>query len=177
MEKFLVHYKDMNVPDKIGEYLKEHMKGRTAIVCIGTDKCIIDCLGPLTGTFLLEKNISADVYGTLTDPVHALNIHRIVKLIDKKKYDTVIALDACLTSSKKIGDIEIASGSIFPGKAIGKNLPKVGDISIIGVMEEVEIDFKLLMNIVRLSFVYEMAQILSSGIVLAEEKVKKNKLA
>ena len=44
-------------------------------------------------------------------------------------------------------------------------------------MEEVEIDFKLLMNIVRLSFVYEMAQILSSGIVLAEEKVKKNKLA
>ena len=36
-----------------------------AIVCIGTDKCIADSLGPLVGTMLTKNNICIDVYGTL----------------------------------------------------------------------------------------------------------------
>ena len=33
------------------------------IVCVGTDGVVGDCLGPLVGTMLKEKNLPAFIYG------------------------------------------------------------------------------------------------------------------
>jgi len=160
-----VHYKNSFAAIKIGHYLGEQINNNSAIVCIGTDKCIVDSLGPLTGTLLSKKNISADIYGTLDKPVHAVNINDYVKTIKKKRYDKIIAIDACLSNKKNQGVIEVREGSITPGKGIGKILPEIGDVSIIGVVDSSDRDFHDLVQDTRLSLIYEMAEIICEGII------------
>ncbi len=138
-----------------------------AIVCIGTDKCIIDSLGPLTGTLLMKENIKTDIYGTLEKPVHAMNISDYITDLKKKNYDCIIAVDACLSSKKNQGIIEVREGSITPGKGIGKFLPEIGDISIIGIVDSSEKEFQDLVQDTRLSLIYDMAQIICQGILNA----------
>lgn len=56
MNKRKVHYRSALAYYEIAEGIKDFIKDNTAIVCIGTDKCIGDCLGPLVGT-ILEENL------------------------------------------------------------------------------------------------------------------------
>ena len=162
-----VHYKNSFAAIKIGNYLAEYMNGKFALVCIGTDKCIIDSLGPLTGTFLEGKNFAADIYGTLDKPVHAMNINDYIKTLRKKNYDYIIAIDACLSNKKNQGVIEVREGPITPGKGIGKFLPEIGDVSIIGVVDSSEKEFHDLVQDTRLSLIYEMAETICEGIITA----------
>ena len=57
------------------------------ILCIGSDRVIGDCLGPLVGHKLssLLKNSGISVYGTLKKPVHAKNLDATLKK-NKSKY-------------------------------------------------------------------------------------------
>jgi len=164
-----VHYKNSFAALKIGNYLAEHMNSNFALVCIGTDKCIIDSLGPLVGTFLEKKNLAADIYGTLDKPVHAMNINDYIKTLKKKNYDNIIAIDACLSNKKNQGIIEVREGPITPGKGIGKYLPEIGDVSIIGVVDSSDKEFHDLVQDTRLSLVYEMAEIICEGILEADK--------
>ena len=138
-----------------------------AIVCIGTDKCIIDSLGPLTGTLLMKENIKTDIYGTLEKPVHAMNLSEYVKNLKQKNYDCIIAIDACLSNKKNQGIIEVREGSITPGKGIGKFLPEIGDVSIIGIVDSSDKEFHDLVQDTRLSLIYEMAEVISKGLLNA----------
>ncbi|MGB4437739.1 MAG: spore protease YyaC [Sedimentibacter sp.] len=167
MNPIEVHYKNSFAALKIGNYLAEYMNSNFALVCIGTDKCIIDSLGPLVGTFLEKKNFAADIYGTLDKPVHAMNINDYIKTLKKKNYDNIIAIDACLSNKKNQGIIEVREGPITPGKGIGKYLPEIGDVSIIGVVDSSDKEFHDLVQDTRLSLVYEMAEIISEGIIIA----------
>lgn len=169
MNPLEVHYKNSFAAIKIGNYLAEHMKNNFALVCIGTDKCIIDSLGPLTGTLLMKENFCGDIYGTLEKPVHAMNINDYIKTLKKKNYDNIIAIDACLSNKKNQGIIEVREGSITPGKGIGKLLPEIGDVSIIGVVDSSDKEFHDLVQDTRLSLIYEMAETICEGILLAAD--------
>lgn len=160
-----VHYKNSFASIKIGHYLGSQLTNNSAIVCIGTDKCIVDSLGPLVGTMLAKEEIPLDIYGTLDQPVHAMNLYDYVKIIKNKNYDNIVAIDACLSNKKNQGVIEIREGSITPGKGIGKMLPEIGDISIIGIVDSSDRDFHELVQETRLSLIYEMAEIICEGIV------------
>lgn len=166
MNPIEVHYKNNFAAIKIGNFLSEHMNN-AAIVCIGTDKCIIDSLGPLTGTLLMKENIKADIYGTLDKPVHAMNINDYVKNLKKKNYNSIIAVDACLSNKKNQGIIEVREGSITPGKGIGKFLPEIGDVSIIGIVDSSDKEFQDLVQDTRLSLIYDMAEIICQGVLNA----------
>ena len=165
MNPIEVHYKNSFAAIKIGNYLKLHMDNNFSIICIGTDKCIIDSLGPLTGTLLSKKNLAVDIYGTLNKPVHAMNINEYTKIIKKKKYNKVIAIDACLSNKKNQGIIEVREGPITPGRGIGKVLPEIGDVSIIGVVDSSGKEFHDLIQDTRLSLIYEIAEIICEGVV------------
>ena len=167
MNPIEVHYKNNFASIKAGNCLAKYMKGNFAIVCIGTDKCIIDSLGPLVGTLLLKDDFNGDVYGTLNKPVHAMNINEYIKKIRKKNYDKIIAIDACLSNRKNQGIIEIKEGPITPGKGIGKLLPEIGDISIIGVVDSSDKEFHDLVQDTRLSMIYEMAETICESVVMA----------
>jgi putative sporulation protein YyaC len=113
--------------------LRELTKSKKKILfaCIGTDRATGDCLGPLVGTNL--KPLGYSVLGTLEAPLHAQNlIEELDKVSDLFEPDLVIAIDACLGKTEDIGKITLANSPLIPGAALHKDLPTVGDISIMG---------------------------------------------
>ena len=95
-----------------------------------------------------------------------MNMNDYLKTIKKKNYRKIIAVDACLSNKKNQGIIEVREGSITPGKGIGKILPEIGDLSIIGVVDSSDKEFHDLVQDTRLSLIFEMAEIICQGIVM-----------
>lgn len=135
-------------------------------VCIGTDRSTGDSLGPLVGEklkFSSKSNIY--VYGNLEKPVHAKNIENTLKEVNKKfKSPYIIAIDACLGSIDNVGKIIIEKKPIYPGIAVNKDLPPVGDLSIMGVVNiAASLEFVVLQN-TRLYTVMTIANSIHRGI-------------
>lgn len=151
------------------EVLKEKIKSKSqpiVFVCIGTDRCTGDSLGPLIGYKLSPIEYDCiHVYGTLDSPVHAKNLVETISLIKSKHNNAfIIAIDACLGDTNHIGYISISDKSVKPGAAVNKDLPDVGDISITGVVNFGGfMDFLVLQN-TRLNIVVKMADLISSAI-------------
>lgn len=143
----------------LSERLVSYISKDTVIACIGTDKCIGDCLGPLVGTFLKEKGIKIPVYGTLDEPIHALNIHERLNFIKNQNPNAqIIGIDACLGREEDIGEIRIRDYAISPGKGVGKELPEVGVASVIGIVDSSDNSELFFSRSIRLSFVMNMAK-------------------
>ena len=126
-------------------------------LCIGSDRITGDSLGPLIG-YQLSPYCSRvfHVYGTLDDPVHALNLP-----------DLLVAIDASLGSRRHQGYITIGNGAIRPGAGAGKTLPEVGDIFITGIVNVSGSFEQLLLQTTRLATIFHMAESISQGILLA----------
>jgi putative sporulation protein YyaC len=138
--------------------IKDCLPDNTVFVCIGTDKCIGDTLGPLVGTLLTEKNCKYPVYGTLDKPIHALNIDEKLEDIFTKHPDAYfIGIDACLGDECDIGDIRFRDYPIRPGKGVGKDLPTIGQKSIIAIVDSSENSELFFTRSIRLSFVRRLA--------------------
>ncbi len=104
-------------------------------LCIGTDRATGDCLGPLVGEQLQTIDSRYKVFGTLSNPVHALNIRDVIEYINSNISNPyVIAIDASLGDSSHIGNITVSDCPIFPGKGVNKKLPAIGDLSITGIV-------------------------------------------
>jgi putative sporulation protein YyaC len=139
------------------------------VVCIGTDRSTGDSLGPLVGTLLEEKPAeSFNVYGTLDDPIHAVNLDEKLREIKAKHFHPfIIGIDACLGRFKSVGSIQIGSGPVKPGAGVNKELPEVGDMHITGIVNVSGfMEFFVLQN-TRLSLVMKMAKTIASGLYLA----------
>ena len=150
--------------DELSPILKENRP--IIFVCIGTDRSTGDSLGPLVGEklkFSPKSNIS--VYGNLENPVHAKNIKDTLKDIKKRfKCPYIIAIDACLGSLDNVGKIIIEKKPIYPGMAVNKDLPPVGDLSIMGVVNvSGNLEFMVLQN-TRLYTVMTIANTIYRGI-------------
>ncbi|QEK11295.1 spore protease YyaC [Crassaminicella thermophila] len=157
-----------NAVEILSQAIKDNLSDRVVVICIGTDRCIGDTLGPLVGTMLEDKNFRFPVYGTLDDPIHAVNLKESIKTIKKQHPDGFfIAVDACLGNEEMIGNIHIKKGPIFPGKGVGKRLPGVGHISIVGIVDKINHDDCFSMHNIRLSLVMKMAKIIVDAFVLA----------
>lgn len=166
MNKVNVNYKDSLSYYEIANFLKDYIDPNSIIVCIGTDRCIGDCLGPLVGTLLKSKNFPLNVYGTISDPIHALNIDDKLKQI-KKVHPTsnIIGIDACLGNSKNIGEIQARDYPIHPGKGVGKLLPEVGDVSIIGIVDSSDNNELFTSRNIRLDLVFNMAKVITDSLI------------
>lgn len=151
---------------KIATNISNFLNENTVIVCIGTDKFIGDCLGPLVGTFLKESNFPLPVYGTIDDPIHALNINNKINEINSLHKDAyIIGIDACLGNKNSIGEIHIRDFPISPGKGVGKSLPSVGDISVVGIVDSNENSDFFSSRSIRLSLIFEIAKTISRGFI------------
>lgn len=101
---------------------------QVVILCIGSDRSTGDSLGPLVGTMLKKSKISFPVYGTLEEPVHALNIKKVLKeIVQIYQNPFILGIDACLGDERQIGYILLKEGPLIPGMALNKSLPSVGD--------------------------------------------------
>ncbi|MBM7653802.1 spore protease YyaC [Neobacillus cucumis] len=140
-------------------------------VCIGTDRSTGDSLGPLVGSLLEEKKLhSFFVYGTLDEPIHAVNLAdklREINAIHANPY--VIGIDACLGRVKSVGIIQVGNGPVKPGAGVNKDLPAVGDIHITGIVNVSGfMEFFVLQN-TRLNLVMKMAKTIALGIYQANQ--------
>lgn len=150
------------------------------ILCIGTDRSTGDSLGPLVGYKLMPYiSIYDEVHlmGTLEEPVHAKNLDEKIKELNTYYRNAlVIAVDASLGNIDKIGHVNIKDGPLKPGLGVNKNLPKVGDISITGVVNvKGMMEYMVLQN-TRLNLVMNMADFISKSLSRALFKVLDKKL-
>ncbi len=137
---------------------------RIAVVCIGTDRSTGDSFGPLVGFMLSKYRIyDFDVYGTIVDPVHAMNLSQTVEKIDTDN-TLVIAVDASIGRIDHIAHIGLSNGSIKPGSGVGKDLPAVGDVSFSGVVTMGGIMPQVMLQNTSLGLVYKMAEITANSI-------------
>ena len=129
---------------------------RPVVLCIGSDRVTGDCLGPIVGQMLLERNADAHVYGCLDKPVTALNLKECIKNIKTVHRDKkVLAVGSSVGKAADVGKIRVAFGAIAPGSADGKKLPKVGDVSITATVTDAG---KVPLSAVRLGTVYSLAR-------------------
>lgn len=148
--------------------IQHYLNNDTVIVCIGTDKCIGDCLGPLVGSILTENAFPLPVYGTLNHPIHALNLDKKLDEIHTKHPNAdIIGVDACLGNKDDIGQVRIRNYAIHPGKGVGKDLTEVGIASIIGIVDSSENSEFFFSRSIRLSFIMNMAKTISKALIEA----------
>ena len=137
-------------------------------LCIGSDRITGDCLGPYIGHLLHpHESPRIFVYGTLSDPVHALNLEKSSRLIGQlHPHALVIAIDASLGQKKHLGYVTIGNGALYPGAAVHKKLPPVGHIHITGIVNTAGMLEQLTLQPTRLSTVISNAEQISNGILL-----------
>lgn len=140
--------------------------------CIGTDRSTGDALGPLTGSFLSNfHSFPFEIIGTLENPLHAINLASTVEEIQQRpSAPFVIAIDACLGNEKNIGQIVVQEGPLYPGKAVKKDLPPIGDISIKGIVNVGGFMEMLVLQNTRLNVTYSMSNKIARALLLAWQR-------
>lgn len=145
-------------------------------LCIGTDRATGDCLGPIVGTRLLSMSPRFHVYGTLENPVHAVNLINTTQEIKARHTNPLIAaIDASLGNSKRIGFINVKSGGLKPGTALNKDLPEVGDFHISAVVNVAGFLEQMVLQNTRLFLVNRMAEIIFRSLYVAYFNFEKTK--
>ncbi len=166
MDKIKTHYKAALAYYEIAYYIKKYITSETVIICIGTDKCIGDSLGPLVGTMLQDKNFPLPVFGTIDLPIHALNLDKNLKEIKALHPNaSILAIDASLGDEDAIGEIHCRNYAIHPGKGVGKKLPDVGEASIIGIVDSCDKAEFFASRTIRLSLIMHMSKVITDGLL------------
>jgi putative sporulation protein YyaC len=171
---FKVAYTDPAASARLTNRLAGYVRGlpshrRIVVVCLGTDRCTGDSLGPLLGSALGKyRSPKFDFYGTLEKPVHAMNLDDTLDQLFRTFHDPfVIGVDACLGSFSSIGSIQVGEGPIRPGAGVNKTLTPVGDIHISGVVNIGGIlQYQVLQN-TRLHLVMSMANLIARSLFVA----------
>lgn len=109
-------------------------------LCIGTDRLIGDCFGPLVGSKLEERfrklNISNfNVYGTLRENICYTNIKEYIKKLKLIHPNAcIVTIDAALAEKSSLGNIYVEKKKTKIAKGLNKENVEVGDISIRAVV-------------------------------------------
>jgi putative sporulation protein YyaC len=170
------HLDDRDAPSRLGRFLRQEIErlgvdghAGTVILCIGSDRSTGDSLGPLVGSFLLERGLSrAQVSGDLTVPVHASNLRRVwLDLRDVRPRPAVLAVDACLGRQESVGTLTAGLGPLRPGAGVNKDLPPVGDVYLTGTVNVSGFMEYFVLQNTRLSLVVAMARRMTQTILEA----------
>ncbi|MDQ6598617.1 spore protease YyaC [Bacillus salipaludis] len=160
--------------EKMAKKLKQVLdstKDEIIFLCIGSDRSTGDSFGPMVGTMLKDRKVPFPVYGTLEEPVHALNFKKILKQVKQTHNGPfIVAIDAALGEESQIGLIVLKEGAIFPGKALNKGLPSVGDYHLKAIVNYLD-PYKPIesLNTTRLNTVMKLADIVTRIISRAIE--------
>ncbi|MBN2981174.1 MULTISPECIES: spore protease YyaC [Cohnella] len=169
-----IHYNEPAVHHRLTERLRTQLESLQpdrpiAVVCVGTDRSTGDSLGPLVGSLLSrETNPQFDLYGTLDEPVHAMNLNdTLAKIMRTPRQPFVIAVDACLGQVSSVGCIQLGIGPVRPGAGVNKDLPPVGDVHLTGIVNVGGFMEYFVLQNTRLNLVMKMSDIIAQSILLA----------
>jgi putative sporulation protein YyaC len=156
-------------------HLSQVKEGQAVIiVCVGTDRSTGDCLGPLVGTSLSRyKSNLFHIYGTLEEPVHAVNLQETISSIYESYHQPfIIGIDACLGQSSSIGCIQVVDGPLMPGTGVHKQLPPVGDIHLTGIVNVGGFMEYFVLQNTRLSLVMRLSDTIAISLYAAIKEWK-----
>ncbi len=153
-----------SIADLLG--LLNSRQREVVVLCIGTDRSTGDSLGPLVGNKLKQLGFCGfPVFGTLDDPVHAVNmVSKVDQINTQYRNPIIIAIDACLGKADRIGYINVKPGVLYPGTALQKSLPAVGDLHISGIVNVGGFLEHLVLQNTRLNLVFRMAEVIALGL-------------
>lgn len=164
------HYHDKDVSKAIATSLFDQWKLEArsdkyipVFVNVGATSSTGDALGPFVGWFLKRKGFTGEYLGDLDEPVHATNLKektneawlRAMKL---DKFPYIIAIDAAVG---RPGRIVVNQGPLKPGAGMGKSLPQVGSVHIMGGTAH----FPFMMWFSGLDQTVGMAEVIADGLI------------
>lgn len=157
----------------LSKYITPETASEIIVLCIGSDRVTGDSLGPLVGYKLSSSPIPGlTVYGTLEQPVHALNLNETIETIKSTHEDaSIIAVDASLGTEDHLGYVTLSKKALRPGAGVDKNLTAIGDISITGIVNTSGAYEHLVLQTTRLSSVMKLADCIADGILCFAEHV------
>lgn len=137
---------------------------KPVVVCVGTDLVVGDSFGPLVGSLIKNRlEGKAFVYGTLDSPITAKEVETVYNMIGLLHPNSkVLVVDAAVGNANDVGTVKIRPEGIKPGLGFNKDLPVLGNVSVIGVVADKNASFT-----VRLGLVYALAKDVSEGIIKA----------
>lgn len=173
--KTFIHHEQTGAVWKLSDLFLEYIpfeKEHIIFCCIGTDRSTGDALGPLTGSFLSSYySFPFEVIGTLEDPLHAINLpSKVEEIKELPTKPFIVAIDACLGSEKHIGQILIHEGPLYPGKAVNKDLPPIGDVSIKGIVNIAGFMEMMVLQNTRLNVTYSMSNKIARALLLSYQR-------
>lgn len=158
---------DLKLNEEMTLMLKEcnQKESRIVILCIGTDRATGDCLGPLVGDYLKSMVPDLPVFGTLSHPVHALNLEETIsEIYETYENPFIIAVDASLGVPEHIGYATLNASPLIPGKGVNKKLPAIGNLSITGIVNVAGFPNSVLLQSTRLHTVVTLANCIGSAL-------------
>lgn len=143
-------------------------------MCIGTEKVFADSLGPRVGTLINEKMTEpVFVYGIRSSNITAENLlysYRFIKAMHPN--NQIVVIDAAVGAYEQIGKVQLCEGGIIPGAATNKNLPCVGDISIVGIVADKGLSDFYTLNSEKDRLVGSVANYIAKAILEVTEQKK-----
>lgn len=158
------------------DYYADAVPGQEiVIVCIGTDRSTGDSLGPLVGSKLLQMGFrDQHLFGTLDQPVHAMNLKENLQQIQQRfQQPFIVAVDACLGQSSSVGHIQVGRGPVKPGAGVNKDLPPVGDIHLTGIVNVGGFMEYFVLQNTRLSIVFHMADVIAECLYQSQLRLRR----
>lgn len=152
---------------RFSEALREKISPVNPIfMCIGTEKVFSDSLGPRVGSLLNEiMNRPAFIYGLKDQNITAENLCGSYSFIKAMHPDSkVIVIDAGVGANEQLGNIQLSDGGIIPGAATNKNLPMMGDVSIVGIVAEKGLSDFYTLNSTKDKLVNAVAEFIAEAI-------------
>lgn len=178
---YVIHYEKTSAVWQLSDLFLNHIPfdhEQLIFCCIGTDRSTGDALGPLVGNQLIQDYaFPFTVLGTLETPVHALNLLETqAELETRSPYPFIVAIDACLGEEDSIGSIIVKDGALYPGKAVKKDLPPIGDLSIKGVVNVGGFMEAMVLQNTRLHVTHSMSITIARALTLSWQRhLLKNK--
>ena len=134
-------------------------------VFVGSDCNIGDSLAPLCSALLNVSDSNVFIYGNLGELITAKEVPFMSKYLKYAHPDSIIiVIDAAIGKKWDIGRVKVQNFGIKPGLGVNKDLPMLGDISIIGVVGEKGSFKNGSLPQIRLSTIYNMAKNIAKGI-------------
>ncbi|TYS60493.1 spore protease YyaC [Sutcliffiella horikoshii] len=141
------------------DLLKPHLGKEIIVVCVGTDRSTGDSLGPFVGSHLEKRKLKTiQVYGTIDQPVHAVNLEeRMAAIFQSHPGAFIIGIDSALGRRDCVGEIRVRNKPLKPGEGVKKELMEVGECSITGIVNVVGFMEYFVLGNTRLSEVIKMS--------------------
>ena len=125
----------------IYKILKKELKNDCTkiFLCVGTNNCVGDSLGPIVGDILTQKINSNNIYivGNSNKNLNSKNFNQNIEKIKNEIYNPFfIIIDSALANKEVIGKVIINNNSMIIGSALNKKHELIGNLCIKGVVGE-----------------------------------------